>query len=219
MYNFREHKEHSKGVLLPEAKQIDSARVYLIEEVIFNKGFIGAKQTLRVLNSMKERLSGTELVTREDTLALSENILKATRLLSDINALTLNRISASETIKNHFKTFTKLKRNKLHDTDNTNLFMKYIEQSLNAHILQSKRDDTRRKRQIEKTEILRFYRNISKEIPIIFEFVSLVNDAKNQILDKLKNVKDEDAEVKIEEGFVQFQVENKSSILMIYTED
>jgi hypothetical protein len=97
--------------------------------------------------------------------------------------------------------------------------MKYIEQSLNAHILQSKRVDTRRKRQIEKTEILRFYRNISKEITVIFEFVSLVLEAKNQILDKLKNVKDEDAEVKIEEGFVQFQLQNKSSIVLLYTED
>jgi hypothetical protein len=219
MHNFKEYKEHSSGVLLSEAKQIDNPRMYLIEEVIFNKGFIGAKQTLRVLNSMKDRLSGTELVTREDTLALSENILKATRLLSDISALTLNRISASEIIKNHFKTFTKLKRNKLNDADNKNLFMKYIEQSLNAHILQSKRVDTRRKRQIEKTEILRFYRNISKEITVIFEFVSLVLEAKNQILDKLKNVKDEDAEVKIEEGFVQFQLQNKSSIVLLYTED
>ena len=175
MHKFKEFKEHSSGVPLSESQQIEVSKEYNIEDVIFNRGIVGAKQTLRVLTVMKDRLSGTLLANREEILVLSENILKASMLLADINTMTLNRISTSETLKNQFKTFTKSKRSKLLDSDISSVFMKFIEQSLNANILKAKRTDTKRKRQIEKTEILRFYRNASKDIPLIFKFVLLIN--------------------------------------------
>jgi hypothetical protein len=214
MINFKEYKENSLKIV-SETVQTKTPKLYHIEDVIFNRGFVGAKQTIQVLDSLKERLSGTDLVSREDILSISENILKAKRLLSDISSLTLNRISTSETIKNHFESFVETKRNSLLDPNITNSFMKKVEQSLNAHILQAKRTDTKRKRQIEKTSVLRFYRNINKEIPLIFEFVSLVLDTKKEILNKMKTVKDEDSSMKIDEGFIDVYTKNDISIRLI----
>jgi hypothetical protein len=214
MINFKEYKENSLKIV-SETVQTKTPKLYHIEDVIFNRGFVGAKQTIQVLDSLKERLSGTDLVSREDILSISENILKAKRLLTDISSLTLNRISTSETIKNHFESFVETKRNSLLDPNITNSFMKKVEQSLNAHILQAKRTDTKRKRQIEKTSVLRFYRNINKEIPLIFEFVSLVLDTKKEILNKMKTVKDEDSSMKIDEGFIDVYTKNDISIRLI----
>lgn len=206
MYKFAEYKE-----TITESKETSPPKIQHIEDVVFNRGFVGAKQTLQVLDSLKERLSGTDLMSREEFLSVSEKITKAKRVLSNISSLTLNRISTSETIKNQFQSFVEAKKNNLLDSDILNSFMKKAEQSLNAHILQAKRTDTKRKRQIEKTSVLRFYRNSSKEIPLIFEFISLINDSKKEILNKLKNVKDEDANMKIDEGFVEFHT-NKEII-------
>jgi hypothetical protein len=203
MYKFTEYKEHSAKNPLNESMETKTPKLYHIEDVIFNRGFVGAKQSIQVLESLKERLSGTNLASREDILSISENIMKAKRLLSDISALTLNRISTSDTIKDHFQTFVETKKNHLLDADITNSFMKKVEQTLNAHILQAKRADTKRKRQIEKTSVLRFYRGSSKEIPLIFEFVSIVLETKKQLLEKLETVKDETPNMKIEEGLVE----------------
>ena len=215
MHNFKEHKEHSKSVLFLESEQVKTPRIQHLEDVIFNRGFVGAKQALRVLNSMKERLSGTDLVNQEETMKLSENIMKATRLLSDINSLTLNRISTTETIKNQFKLFTSQKSSKLSDSNITSVFMKWIEQALNARILQSKRPSTKYRRQIEKNEILRFYRGATKDLSLVFEFLSLIVEAKSMIVRKLKNVKDDDLLTKMEEGIVVIDTLTKSSISLV----
>jgi hypothetical protein len=212
MHNFKEHKEHTKSVLFLESEKVTTPRMQHLEDVVFNRGFVGAKQALRVLNSMKERLSGTDLVNQEETMTLSENISKAKRLLSDINSLTLNRISTTEIIKNQFKLFTSQKSSKLSDKNITSVFMKWVEQSLNARILQSKRPSTKHRRQIEKNEILRFYRTRTKELSLIFEFLSLIIEAKTMIVRKLKNVKDDDLLSKVEEGIVVIDTVTKSSI-------
>lgn len=212
MHNFKEHKEHTKSVLFLESEKVTTPRMQHLEDVVFNRGFVGAKQALRVLNSMKERLSGTDLVNQEETMTLSENISKAKRLLSDINSLTLNRISTTEIVKNQFKLFTSQKSSKLSDKNITSVFMKWVEQSLNARILQSKRPSTKHRRQIEKNEILRFYRTRTKELSLIFEFLSLIIEAKTMIVRKLKNVKDDDLLSKVEEGIVVIDTVTKSSI-------
>jgi hypothetical protein len=212
MHNFKEHKEHTKSVLFLESEKVTTPRMQHLEDVVFNRGFVGAKQALRVLNSMKERLTGTDLVNKEETMTLSENISKAKRLLSDINSLTLNRISTTEIVKNQFKLFTSQKSSKLSDKNITSVFMKWVEQSLNARILQSKRPSTKHRRQIEKNEILRFYRTRTKELSLIFEFLSLIIEAKTTIVRKLKNVKDDDLLSKVEEGIVVIDTVTKSSI-------
>ena len=212
MHNFKEHKEHTKSVLFLESEKVTTPRMQHLEDVVFNRGFVGAKQALRVLNSMKERLSGTDLVNKEETMTLSENISKANRLLSDINSLTLNRISTTEIVKNQFKLFTSQKSSKLSDKNITSVFMKWVEQSLNSRILQSKRPSTKHRRQIEKNEILRFYRTRTKELSLIFEFLSLIIEAKTMIVRKLKNVKDDDLLSKVEEGIVVIDTVTKSSI-------
>lgn len=215
MHKFSEHKEHSNRVLFLESEQNKHPRIQHLEDVMFNKGVVGAKQAIRILNSLKERLSGTDLITREETLMLSEILMMASRFLTDINPLTLNRISTSDTIKNQFKTFTSVKRNKPFDSSITNTFVKWVEQSLNSHILKTKRTTTIHKRQTEKTEILRFYRNNAKDISLIFELFSLIVEAKNLIILKMKNVKDDDSLVKIDEGFDIIDSINNTAIRLV----
>ncbi len=126
MYKFTEFNQLSSRETILESQQLDAPKVYDIEDVVFNRGIVGAKQTIRVLTELKDRLSGTLLSSREETLAISEKIMKASLLLKDINSLTLNRISASDTIKNHFKEFTKAKRKHLLDSNLTGMFLKFV---------------------------------------------------------------------------------------------
>jgi hypothetical protein len=197
MHNFYEYKQHSAKTIISESEQLKLPKANHLEDAMFDKGVAGAKQSLRVLVSFKEKLSGTDLVTREEVLSLSETLMKASRLLSDISPMTLNRISASDTIKSQFKTFTSLKRNKLQDSNISNVLVKWVEQSLNARVLQTKRAPTIHKRQTEKTEILRFYRNNAKDIALIFELLSLIVEAKKMIMDKMSNVKGDDSITKL----------------------
>lgn len=208
MHKFRDYKH------LPESKEVKTPKIYHIEHVIFSRGFVGAKQVLKVLNELKDRLSGTDLVSREEVLSISENIMKLERVLSNIDSLTLNRISSSDIIKNQLENFIDSKRDNLLDSENKNILLKRVENSLNAHILEAKKSDTRRKRIIEKTKILRFYRSNSKDISLIFEFVALVLVTKKQILDKMRSVKDESSDVKIEEGFIQVRTLNESFVIL-----
>jgi hypothetical protein len=217
MYKFTEFNQHSNRETILESQQLDASKVYNIEDVVFNRGIVGAKQSIRVLTELKDRLSGTLLVSREEILSISEKIMKASMLLKDIDSLTLNRISASNTLKNQFKEFTKTKRKHLLDSNITSVFLKFVEQSLNSNLLKAKKSDTKRRRQLEKTHILRFYRTTSKDIPLIFEFISMIIDIKNEISKKFKTVKDEDSQVKIEEGFIS--VQNPNNIIITLFDD
>ena len=142
MHKFRDYKH------ITESKEEKTPKIYHIEHVIFSRGFVGAKQVLKVLNLLKDRLSGTDLVSREEILSISENIMKIERVLSNIDSLTLNRISSSDIIKNQLENFIDSKRDNLTDPENKNILMRRVENSLNAHILEAKKSDTRDRKSV-----------------------------------------------------------------------
>ena len=137
--------------------------------------------------------SGTASFTQQET----KNI---TRVLSDIgtvfrntSSLTLSRITNNNEIKQYIKTFNNTKvrtGEKIRDT-NTHVrqLLLYVEDKLNKEILKVKRADTKRKRQAEKTELMRFFRANAVELKKIFDIQNGIVDAKEMIIKKLQQIR------------------------------
>ena len=110
-----------------------------------------------------------------------------------MNSMTLNRISTSDLIQLQIKTFnnSKVKEGKkiTNTTSHTVELLKWIEDRLNKEILSAKREDTRKKRQEEKNELMRFYRANTTELKAIFDLQNLFVEAKNMIIAKLQQMK------------------------------
>jgi len=133
--------------------------------------------------------SFTEKETKEVTYALSD----AGTLFQKINSMTLNRISTNETLLVQIKTFnnTKVREGKaITDTvKHTQELIKWVEEKLNKEILAAKKEDTKLKRQAEKNEIMRFYRNNNGELIKIFNLMNDLVIVKNMIVNKLQQMK------------------------------
>jgi len=133
--------------------------------------------------------SFTEKETKEVTYALSD----AGTLFQKINSMTLNRISTNETLLVQIKTFnnTKVREGKaITDTvKHTQELIKWVEEKLNKEILAAKKEGTKLKRQAEKNEIMRFYRNNNGELIKIFNLMNDLVIVKNMIVNKLQQMK------------------------------
>jgi hypothetical protein len=136
--------------------------------------------------------SGTATFTEKETQAITTILSTAGRTFQNINSLTLNRIPASDTILTQIKTFNNTKVRAGEKITNTRLHVqqltKYVEDKLNKEILAAKKEDTKRKRQIEKNELMRFYRSNAAQLEIIFDLMNLVVEAKNMIVKKLQEM-------------------------------
>lgn len=137
--------------------------------------------------------SGTATFTEEETKSINSVLTEAGRLFNSMNPLVMNRFAASETYKVYLKTFnnTKVREGQeIKDTSkHVNEFIRWVEDKLNKNILEAKKQDTKRKRQIEKTEILRFMRTNSVEIKKMIDMQNLLVKAKTMIIEKLKEIK------------------------------
>jgi hypothetical protein len=129
--------------------------------------------------------------------------------------LTLNRIAASDTIKNQIKTFnnTKVRSGEpIKDTmKHVRELILWVEDRQNKEILAAKMQDTKRKRQLEKNELMRFYRNNAMELKGIFDIQNGIIEAKTMVIRKLQQIKqvtgtflktDDGYKVTAPEGFV-----------------
>jgi hypothetical protein len=137
--------------------------------------------------------SGTASFTAEETSELTSILSTAGRTLQSINSLTLNRIPASETILTYIKTFNNTKVRAGEAIKNTRAhtqeLIRWVEAKLNKDILSVKKPEAIRKRQLEKTEIMRFFRGSSNELVKIFELQNQIVEAKNMIIKKLQQMK------------------------------
>jgi len=137
--------------------------------------------------------SGTASFTAEETAELTSILSTAGRTFQSINSLTLNRIPASETILMHIKTFNNTKVRAGEAIKNTRAhtqeLIRWVEAKLNKDILSVKKPEAIRKRQLEKTEIMRFFRGSSNELVKIFELQNQIVEAKNMIIKKLQQMK------------------------------
>ena len=137
--------------------------------------------------------SGTATFTEQETKALTSILSNVGSLFRSINSATLNKISTSDTINMQIKTFNNTKVRSGEKITNTALhtreLAKWVEAKLNKEILSLKREDVKKRREKEKTEIMRFYRGQAAELQKIFDLQNGIVEAKNMIIKKLQQIK------------------------------
>jgi hypothetical protein len=137
--------------------------------------------------------SGTATFTAEETSAITSILSQAGRTFQSINPLNLNRISNSEIIMTYIKTFnnTKVRAGQaIRDTRaHTFELTRWVEAKLNKDIIDAKKEETKKKRIKEKTEIMRFFNNAARDLKAIFDLMNFLVNAKNMIVKKLQQMK------------------------------
>jgi hypothetical protein len=137
--------------------------------------------------------SGTATFTEKETAEITGILSAAGRTFQSINSLVLNRIASSDTIREQIKTFnnTKVRAGQkiTNTTTHVNQLTKWIEDRLNAEILKAKMAQTKQKKQIEKNEVMRFYRTNAIQLKLIFDLMNLIVDAKLMVVKKLQEIK------------------------------
>jgi hypothetical protein len=137
--------------------------------------------------------SGTATFTAEETAAITSILSQAGRTFQSINPLNLNRISNSEIIMTYIKTFnnTKVRAGQaIRDTRaHTFELTRWVEAKLNKDIIDAKKEETKKKRIKEKTEIMRFFNNAARDLKAIFDLMNFLVNAKNMIVKKLQQMK------------------------------
>ena len=149
--------------------------------------------------------SGSATFTEKETADLTSILSQAGRLFTTIPALTLNKISSSETYLMQIKTYnnTKVREGQeIRDTRaHVNGLMKWVEDRLNKEILAAKKSDTKDKRIKEKTEVMRFYRTNAAQLKNIFDLMNMIIEAKLMIIRKLETIKSIGTFVRTDDGF------------------
>ncbi len=137
--------------------------------------------------------SGTVTFTDKETKVLNSHLSLAGTTFQSINALTLNRIAASEIVLTYIKTFnnTKVREGmEIKDTTaHTNDLIRWVEAKLNKDISDAKKEETKQKRIKEKTEIMRFFRGSARDLKNIFDLMNHLVASKNMIVGKLQQMK------------------------------
>ena len=136
--------------------------------------------------------SGTATFTEQETKNINYILSDLGNLFRGINPVVLNRIGSNETILIQIKTFNNSKvRAGQVITDTTRHvreLIKTIEDKLNKEIIAAKRDDTKKKRIAEKSELMRFYRNNATELKKIFDIQNGLVEAKSMVVKKLQQI-------------------------------
>ena len=138
-------------------------------------------------------ISGSALFTEDETKQITSVLSDAGKLFQSINSLSLNKIASSEVYKTYIKTFNNAKvrqGEKITDTRrHTNELINYIETKLNKEIQEAKKEDTKKKRIMEKTEVMRFFRSNATQLKLIFDLQNILVVAKNMIVKKLQEIR------------------------------
>jgi hypothetical protein len=150
--------------------------------------------------------SGTATFTSEETKMITGILSDAGRTFQSINASVLNRIATNETFKTYIKTYNNSKVRQGQAITNTQQhalgLIRWLEEKLNASVLDAKKADTKNKRITEKNEIMRFFRNNVMQLKLIFDLMNQINDAKLFIVRKLETIKSSvDSFIKTDTGF------------------
>ena len=150
--------------------------------------------------------SGTVTFTESETEKINSILSDVGSIFKTVNASILNKISTTETYLTHIKTFNNTKvraGEQIKDTEkHVKELMKWVEDKMNKDIISAKMEKTKKKKQQEKTEVMRFYRTSSVELKKIFDIQNGIVDAKNMIIKKLQQLKQvTSAFLKTDDGF------------------
>ena len=137
--------------------------------------------------------SGTATFTDAETRQITNILSQAGRTFRTINAQVLNRLSINDKILTEIKTFNnksvrageKIRNTSVHTIN----LIRFVEQKLNKEILKAKRAETKRKRQQEKNELMRFFRQSAMQLVQIFNLMNQIVDAKLIIIRKLQEMR------------------------------
>ncbi len=137
--------------------------------------------------------SGTATFTEDETKQITTILSRAGGMFRTVNSMTLNRIATTEMIQLQIKTFNNTKVRAGEPIRNVNQhtreLIKWVEERLNKEIIAAKKEETKQKRQFEKNELMRFYRNNALELEKIFQIQNDIVAAKNMIIKKLQQMK------------------------------
>lgn len=150
--------------------------------------------------------SGTASFTQAETRQITNILSQAGKTFRTISPLVLNRLSINDKILMEIKTFNnksvragqKIRNTSVHTIN----LIRYVEDKLNKEILKAKRADTKRKRQQEKNEMMRFFRQSAMQLVQIFNLMNQIVDAKLIIIRKLQEMRQvTNAFVRTDDGF------------------
>ena len=150
--------------------------------------------------------SGTATFTEAETRQITNILSQAGRTFRTISPLVLNRLSLNDKILMEIKTFNnksvragqKIRNTSVHTIN----LIRYVEDKLNKEILKAKRADTKRKRQKEKNEMMRFFRSSAMQLVQIFNLMNQIVDAKLIIIRKLQEMRQvTNSFVRTDDGF------------------
>jgi hypothetical protein len=172
--------------------------------------------------------SGTATFTLKDTEKLNEYLSQAGNLFRTISPRVMNEIATNETYRIQIMAWnnTKVREGKTIDDTAAHVqaLILHVEDKLNRAIQEAKKQDTRLKRQQEKTIILNWYKSNRNELKKILDFQNLLVSAKMMIIRKLEQVKgvigtflktDDGFKVTNEEGFVAADILSNKAIKLV----
>ena len=150
--------------------------------------------------------SGTASFTEEETKTITAILSTVGSTFKQTNALSINRISSSDTVREYIKTFNNTKVREGQKITNTTAhvreLIKWVEERLNKDIVSAKMEKTKRDKTMIKNEIMRTIRGSSNDLVKIFDMQNGMVDAKNMIIKKLQQVKQVTSTfVQTEDGF------------------
>ena len=137
--------------------------------------------------------SGTATFTEAETKQITNILSQAGKTLQKINSLVLNRLSVNDKILGEIKIFNnqmvrqgqKIRNTSTHTVN----LIRYVENKLNKEIIKAKREDTKKKRQKEKNEVMRFLRGSARQLIEIFNLMNSIVESKTIIIRKLQEMR------------------------------
>ena len=150
--------------------------------------------------------SGTASFTEEETKTITAILSTVGSTFKQTNAMSINRISTSDTVREYIKTFnnTKVREGQkiTNTTAHTRELLKWVEERLNKDIVSAKMEKTKRDKTMIKNEIMRTLRGSSSDLIKMFDMQNGMVDAKNMIIKKLQQMKQVTSTfVQTEDGF------------------
>lgn len=172
--------------------------------------------------------TGTATFTARETEQLNGILTQIGSLFRQISSRTLNEIATNDTYKVQIKTWNNSKVREGQEIRDTAAHVQglilSLERKMNESVADAKKQDTRLKRQKEKTLIMNWYKANRGELKKIFDLQNLLVAAKLMIIRKLEKVKgifhtfqrtDDGFKVTNEEGFVAVDVLKGNAVKLV----
>lgn len=150
-------------------------------------------------------VSGTSTFTETDTEIMLESIHIIRETVKSINTKVLQQLSMNET----YRDLVKMYHNSVirdggtikDTTAHTNGLVRWIDDRLSAKMREAKKQETKNKRLMEKTNILGFFHLHNQDIKKIFDLQNLIVSAKLLILHKLSLAEGTKTFIQTESGY------------------